>query len=444
MSLGGFGLLQASAHATPAEAPHILVDVKSGKVLHHKNAFKRWSPASLTKLMTSYVTFRAIKAGELTLQSPVIQSQNSISEPPSKMGYKVGTILSVDNALNIILVKSANDISVALGEAVAGSEAAFVALMNQEARRLGMSGTNFENPHGLHKANQYTTARDMALLTLAIKREFPEHGWRFKIEALQSGKKTLRSFNVLLGRFKGADGMKTGYVCVAGFNLVSSATRGRRSVLSVVMGATSQNQRAELSANLLAAGFKKRSGTRIDRFKPYGADRNVMANMRPHICSSAAQRARTALRDEKGRLKISSPHVGAMAGAPTKVRVRTGDAGGPISKRAQLTSVGKLIASKRGVSTNTLVAAKPRFRPDEANGSLASQSNVVASAHTSASSLASRLDGPQAPIIPVARLASSTNNTGSLVSPIDTPSSALNRPVSGPPRLAAIPRFRPN
>lgn len=368
--------IAGAVSSEPPQAPFLSLDVKSGKVLQHRDAFKRWAPASLTKLMTSYVTFRAIKAGELTLDSPVRQSKNSISEPPSKMGYPVGTILSVDNALNVVLVKSANDISVALGEAVAGSEEAFINRMNAEARRLGMSGTNFANPHGLHEASQYTTARDIGLLALAIRREFPEHAYRFKFQAIKAGKRTLRSYNVLIGRFDGADGMKTGYVCASGFNLVSSATRNRRTIISVVLGATSQNQRAEYSADLLANGFKTRNGTRIDRLSAYGTNINQAANMRPYICSSAAQRGRTALRDEKGRLKISSKHVRPRQGELQVHPIRLGDAGGPISRGAQNTSVGLSIAAKRqgrsagrqAASTPSIplprLAAIPRFRPN--------------------------------------------------------------------------------
>ncbi|MEM8704388.1 MAG: serine hydrolase, partial [Pseudomonadota bacterium] len=124
----------------------ILIDAKTGKVLEEKNATRKWYPASLTKMMTAYVTFKAIREGRATLNSAVVQSKNSLSEPPSKMGFKIGTRFTIDTALKIILVKSANDVAVALGEAVSGSESAFIAAMNAEARRLGMTNTRFTNP----------------------------------------------------------------------------------------------------------------------------------------------------------------------------------------------------------------------------------------------------------------------------------------------------------
>ena len=158
----------------PAVAgPHIVVDVGSGRVLDESEPFRRWFPASLTKLMTVYVTFRAIRAGEITLKSPVVISANAAKEPPSKMGYPKGSVLTVDNAIKILMVKSANDIATALGESVGGSEAAFAARMNAESRRLGMSGSRWVNAHGLHNDNQYTTAHDLALLASAIRAEFP-------------------------------------------------------------------------------------------------------------------------------------------------------------------------------------------------------------------------------------------------------------------------------
>ncbi|MEO0498216.1 MAG: D-alanyl-D-alanine carboxypeptidase family protein [Pseudomonadota bacterium] len=346
-------LLASLASANAQAAPYIVVDARTGDIFAQRNAFKRWQPASLNKLMTAYITFQELKRGTIGLKSPVVQSKNSISEPPSKMGYKVGSVLTVDNALKIILVKSANDISVALGEAVSGSESAFIARMNSEALRLGMTDTNFVNPHGLPSSRQYTTARDMALLGMAIHRDFPEHKWRFNVPAIRSGGKVLRSQNVLLGRFNGADGMKTGFVCASGFNLVGSATQRGRRLIAVVLGARSQNERLETSANLLAGAFRKRRGEgNIRNLRPYGENRATVANIRPEICSSAAQRARWEIRDEQGRLKISTPHIKARTGKLPIIDVSLGGATGPKPR-------GAAIASVAGQTTNIL----PRQRP---------------------------------------------------------------------------------
>ncbi|MEM1364589.1 MAG: D-alanyl-D-alanine carboxypeptidase family protein [Pseudomonadota bacterium] len=397
------GVLGFASSAYAQAAPYMVVDARTGDVLAQRNAFKRWQPASLNKLMTAYITFQELKRGSIGLKSPVIQSKNSIAEPPSKMGYKVGSVLTVDNALKIILVKSANDISVALGEAVSGSESAFIARMNSEARRLGMTDTNFVNPHGLPSSRQYTTARDMALLGMAIHRDFPEHKWRFNVPAIRAGGKVLRSQNVLLGRFNGADGMKTGFVCASGFNLVGSATQRGRRLIAVVLGARSQNERLETSANLLAASFRKRRGEgNVRTLRPYGENRTTVANIRPEICSSAAQRARWEIRDEQGRLKISTPHIKARTGKLPVIDVSLGGATGPASRRS-------VTASAFGPVVNMVPRPRPggfgeppvatALRGTQAVGTAEQQlSNAAPAAGRPAASSGNPLAPPMAPI----------------------------------------------
>lgn len=238
----------------------IVVDAATGQVLAADNPFQPWYPASITKLMTTYVTFRAMRAGRLGPNSPVTISQNATSQPPSKMGFKVGTVLTIDTALKIIMVKSANDIAMAIGEAVGGSEAAFVAEMNTEARRLGMTTTHFYNPHGLPHDGQVTSARDMAILARALLTEFPEHRSIFSITALKLGKQTIRTHNKLLERFKGADGMKTGFICNSGFNMVATATRNGRTLIAVVLGAYTTHERNEAAARMFTETFAQGGG----------------------------------------------------------------------------------------------------------------------------------------------------------------------------------------
>ena len=187
------GETRVMVQPSDAVRPYLLFDVDSGQVLAHENAFRRWAPASLTKLMTVYATFRALKLQQIDLNSPVRVSENALLKPPTKMGFPIGTILTVDTAVKILMVKSANDISVALAEAVAGSEPDFIDLMNAHARRLGMTDSHFVNPHGLHEPDQYSTARDFALLAAALTLEFPEYADRFKIPALRHGKRRLRN-----------------------------------------------------------------------------------------------------------------------------------------------------------------------------------------------------------------------------------------------------------
>ncbi|MEZ5810420.1 MAG: D-alanyl-D-alanine carboxypeptidase family protein [Rhizobiaceae bacterium] len=309
----------------------VVIDAGSGRVLSHENAFQRWYPASLTKIMTAYVAFRAIKAGEVTLNSPVRMSKNAAGEPPSKMGYKPGSTMTLDNALKMLLVKSANDVAVAIAESLAGSEAGFARRMNGEARRIGMTGSNFVNPNGLYDRRQYSTARDLALLSATVRREFPQYAHYFKIEGIKAGDKLLRSYNILLGRFEGADGMKTGFICSSGFNLIGSATRGGRTLIAVVLGAESQQQRAEEAAELLARGFDKRrsAGTRVGDLAPYGASRDKAPDMRSTICTKGAQAERWDARDSKGRMIIRTRYLKPMSREPVVVAVGLGGASGP-------------------------------------------------------------------------------------------------------------------
>ncbi|HEX2256071.1 MAG TPA: D-alanyl-D-alanine carboxypeptidase family protein, partial [Afifellaceae bacterium] len=203
--------------------PYLVADVTTGAVFEHHDALRPWYPASTTKMMTAYVTFRAVEAGEITLQSPVRISENAAAQPPSKMGFKPGAVLTVDNALKIIMVKSANDIALALAEAVGGSEEGFARRMNAEARRLGMSRSRFVNPHGLPDPRQVTTARDMALLARALLLELPQYRSYYNIPAIQFGSNVMQNFNSLVSRYPGTTGMKTGFICSSGFNLVASA-----------------------------------------------------------------------------------------------------------------------------------------------------------------------------------------------------------------------------
>ncbi|MCR9139780.1 MAG: D-alanyl-D-alanine carboxypeptidase [Alphaproteobacteria bacterium] len=307
-----------------AAGPSIIVDVASGKVLDHKDAFKRWYPASLTKLMTAYVVFRQVQSGEMTMNSPVTISKKAAKAPPSKMYFKPGSQLTLDNALKIILVKSANDVSIGIGESVAGSNEQFIAMMNAEARRLGMTDTRFVNSNGLPGEGQSTTARDMAVLGVALHREFPEHMHYFALEAITSGKKTYTNYNILIGRFSGANGMKTGFICSSGFNQVSSATRNGRTIVSVVLGAKDQEERANESAMLLTKGFNIGSLTKptLTNLKPYGKNRRQIADLRESICSTEARKARYGGRDVEGRLVLNSTHLKPLNRAAKAVPVR--------------------------------------------------------------------------------------------------------------------------
>ncbi|MPZ57402.1 MAG: peptidase M15 [Rhizobiales bacterium] len=236
----------------------LLVEVDSGKVLHAENATYPWYPASLSKLMTAYVTLRAVKENRISLNSLMTMSELAHAQQPSKMGFKPGTQLTVDNGLKMLMVKSANDIAVALAEGISGSVENFAAEMNAAAQRLGMTQSNFVNPNGWPDARQVSSARDMAILARALLREFPEHNLYWHIPAIKFGRRVLRNYNKLIDRYPGADGMKTGFICASGFNLVATATRHGRRLIAVVLGAPSSPVRAEKAARLLESGFNNR------------------------------------------------------------------------------------------------------------------------------------------------------------------------------------------
>ena len=242
--------------ATPAHAEAtILVEADTGKVLRAENATYPWYPASVTKLMTLYVTLRAIKEQRITLDSLFTVSRNAAAQSPSKMGFPPGTQVTVDNAIKMLMVHSANDMAVVLAEGVDGSIENFADDMTNTAHKLGMSESNFVNPNGLPADGQITSARDLAILARALIHDFPEYDPYWHIAAIKFGRRVMRNTNSLIGRYPGIDGMKTGFICASGFNVVASATRGGKRLIAVVLGAPSSGARAVKAAELLESGF---------------------------------------------------------------------------------------------------------------------------------------------------------------------------------------------
>jgi D-alanyl-D-alanine carboxypeptidase len=249
------GLLAfAGVERAQAEA-QLLIEASTGKVLHAENATYPWYPASVTKLMTAYTTLRAVKEGRISFNTLLTVSRNAAAQQPTKMGFAAGTTVTVDNALKMLMVKSANDMAVAIAEGVGGSIAGFADLMNANARRLGMSQSNFVNPNGLPAENHITSARDLAILARALIREFPEYDSYWHISSIRYGNRVMHNYNALIDRYPGADGMKTGFICASGYNVVASATRNGRRLIAVVLGAWSGAVRAQKAAQLLERGF---------------------------------------------------------------------------------------------------------------------------------------------------------------------------------------------
>ncbi len=253
------GLGPLCAAALPAAAANaeatILVEADTGKVLEAENATYPWYPASVTKLMTAYVTLSAIKARHITLDSLFTVSHTAAAQSPTKMGFPPGTQVTVDNALKMLMVHSANDMAVVLAEGVSGSIENFSDEMTKTAHQLGMSQSNFVNPNGLPADGQITSARDLAILARALIHDFPEYGPYWHIGAIKFGRRIIHNTNSLVGRYPGLDGMKTGFICASGFNVVATATRGGKRLIAVVLGAPSSSARAVKAAELLERGF---------------------------------------------------------------------------------------------------------------------------------------------------------------------------------------------
>ncbi|MBB4040556.1 D-alanyl-D-alanine carboxypeptidase [Microvirga flocculans] len=268
-----------------AGGPALVVELESGRVLHAERATDPWFPASITKLMTTYVALDQVRSGHMAMDTLLVVSDSAAALPPSKMGFKPGTQIRLDNALKIMMVKSANDVAATIAENIGGSIDDFAALMNAHARRLGMVGSRFANPHGLPDERNQTTARDMAILARALLREFPEYRNLFDIGAVQFGRRIMRNTNGLIGRYPGADGMKTGFICSSGFNVVASATRNGRHLITVVLGAPSANERTIKAAELFDRGFSSKVNFTNPELAALPASANTSPpDMRPVIC----------------------------------------------------------------------------------------------------------------------------------------------------------------
>jgi len=243
-----------AARPSAAEV-RLLVDADSGRVLHAENATYPWYPASTTKLMTAYVILHAVKTGRITLDTLFTVSAAAVAQQPTKMGFRAGTQVTVDNALKMLMVHSANDMAVLLAEGLDGSIEAFATEMTETAQRLGMTQSNFVNPNGLPAEGQITSARDLAILARALIHDFPEYGLYWRIPAIRLGRRVMHNYNPLIDRYPGADGMKTGFICASGFNLVATATRADKRLIAVILGAPSSTSRAFSAAQLFEKGF---------------------------------------------------------------------------------------------------------------------------------------------------------------------------------------------
>ncbi len=229
--------------AAPQKYAAIVVDARTGKQLFEVNSTAQRYPASLTKMMTLYLLFEALESGRVSKETQIPVSDNAARQPPTKLRFRRGETIDVDSAIRAIVVKSANDVAVAVGEYLGGSEEQFAAMMTAKARQLGMTSTVFRNASGLPDGGQMTSARDMAVLGMALRNRFPQHFHYFSESDFMFRGRLVRGHNDMLGRVRGVDGIKTGYIRASGFNIVTSYSADGRQLIVVVMGADSARQR---------------------------------------------------------------------------------------------------------------------------------------------------------------------------------------------------------
>jgi D-alanyl-D-alanine carboxypeptidase len=246
---------QVLASASQSKYAAIVVDAKTGEVLYSRRADDARYPASITKVMTLYLTFEALSAGKMDLDDRVLFSPRAAAQSPTKLGVSAGQTISVSEAMQALAIKSANDVAVAMAEKLGGTESRFAALMTLRAKELGMTNTNFENASGLPNSRQISTARDIAILSRAVMRDYPQYYKLFSQTHMTFRGQTMRNHNGLLHRMYGVDGLKTGFTNASGFNLAVSAVRDNRRLIAVVLGGPTTRARDENAESLLLTGF---------------------------------------------------------------------------------------------------------------------------------------------------------------------------------------------
>ncbi len=260
------GVAPSGVRAAPYAA--VVMDARSGEILHSRNADSRLHPASLTKMMTLYIAFEAVRLGEISLDTMVTVSRKAAAEPPSKLGLRAGQRIQLRYLIRAAAVKSANDAATAIGEAIEGSEAAFARRMTRTARAMGMTRTTFKNAHGLTESGHLSTANDMTILGRHLFYDYPQYYNIFSRRSTNAGGTEVANTNRrFLNAYKGADGIKTGYTRAAGFNLVASAERGSERIIATVFGGTSTANRNARMAELMDMGFE-RAPTRVAVNRP--------------------------------------------------------------------------------------------------------------------------------------------------------------------------------
>ncbi len=345
--------------ALAAKYAGIVVDAKTGKVLYNEDADGLRYPASLTKMMTLYLTFEALESGKISLNDRVTVSANAAKEPPSKLGVRAGGSISVEQAILSLVTRSANDMSTAMGEFLGGSEARFGQMMTNKARALGMTRTTYRNAHGLPNTAQMTTARDQARLGIALRQHFPQYYGYFNTRSFTFGKQVIGNHNRLVGNVKGVDGIKTGYTQAAGSNLATSAQLDGRSIVAVILGAKGSAARDAQMRKLVATYLPQASR---------GGNSNLIAQTgpAPSLPVADAPKPSTPSVDVRQLASMDLPNAGPVPGAryEEKVPAANAYAAEPKSQGAR-DAVSAAIASNAPVPPRGLAPAAGYLKEPE-------------------------------------------------------------------------------
>lgn len=357
----------------------LVADMDTGRVLYQENATAQNYPASLTKIMTLYLTFDALEHGRLHLDDYLIVSKSAAAAEPVKLGVPAGNKIKVEDAIKALTVLSANDIARVLAENLKGGmEGNFADLMTRVAREIGLSGTNFENSSGLPNDDHMTTARDMALLSMAVYKHFPQYWKYFSINTWTYNGKTYTNGNRLLRTYPGCDGMKTGYTRKSKYSLVATARRDGHHLIAVVLGADNKDVRANVATNLLNRGFELVAGTPVTTFTsapapaytytaPATAQSYTVNYAAAPTTFSAAYNAATAQ---------TAPRADVSNNAPRNAGVQFGAFSSRTAAQTQVNNVMNLI----GVGTVIETAPNGMFRVRANNLSDAAAQNIRARA----------------------------------------------------------------
>jgi D-alanyl-D-alanine carboxypeptidase len=373
--IAALALAAVATAALAADKNAVMVlDANSGRVLYESAADELRHPASLTKMMTLYLLFERIDQGRLTYQTKIKMSATAVAAAPSKLDLDEGEEITVIDAIRALITKSANDVAVAVAEHMAGSEPAFVRLMNQKARQLGMMSTAFKNASGLPDEDQLTTARDMVTLALHLQDDFPRHFPLFATRTFTYRESTYRNHNTLLFHYAGTQGLKTGYTRASGFNLVACVQRGKKHLFAAIFGGATASSRDSAMRTFLNMGLLKASTERTRKPAPFLLSRsNPAPELAPAAVPTPKLAVRPVLRPMAGQLMAGQLMAGQpmavqpMTAAPLEPHASQPDTG-PIEiarvRRVLVTTHGE--ERDRSSSIEALLARQDALRPDGA------------------------------------------------------------------------------